>query len=74
MSFVTWGLSFTMLGMGLTMKVSDFTAVFTRMPALLGLGLSLQFTVMPILGFLLSRLRACSLMISNFHLTSHLKT
>ena len=36
-------------------QVSDFTAVFTTMPALLGLGLSMQFTVMPVLGFLLSR-------------------
>ena len=35
--------------------MSDLTDVFTRMPALLGLGLSLQFTVMPLLGFALSR-------------------
>lgn len=36
-------------------QMSDLTDVFTRMPALLGLGLSLQFTVMPLLGFALSR-------------------
>ena len=41
--------------MGHVVQVSDFTTVFTTMPALLGLGLSLQFTVMPLLGYVLSR-------------------
>jgi len=44
-----------MLGMGLTMRVSELTEVFQRMPWLLVLGLVLQFTVMPVLGFVFSR-------------------
>ncbi len=43
------------LGMGLTMKVDEFIVVFQRMPALLLLGLALQYTVMPGLGYVFSR-------------------
>lgn len=44
-----------MLGMGLTMRVSDFAEVFRRMPQLLLLGMALQYTVMPCLGWIFSR-------------------
>lgn len=54
-SAITSGLALTMLGMGLTMKVADFTAVFQRMPGLLLLGMVLQYSVMPALGFVFSR-------------------
>jgi hypothetical protein len=40
--FIASGLGFTMLGMGLTMRLSDFSDVFRRMPALLLLGMALQ--------------------------------
>ncbi|KAG2428650.1 hypothetical protein HXX76_011355 [Chlamydomonas incerta] len=53
--FITWGLALTMLGMGLTMRLADFADVFRRMPALLLLGMGLQYTVMPALGWLFSR-------------------
>ncbi|GIL78777.1 hypothetical protein Vretimale_266 [Volvox reticuliferus] len=53
--FITWGLALTMLGMGLTMRLSDFGDVFRRMPLLLLLGMLLQYTVMPGLGWLFSR-------------------
>ncbi|EFJ53046.1 hypothetical protein VOLCADRAFT_102664 [Volvox carteri f. nagariensis] len=53
--FITWGLALTMLGMGLTMRLSDFGDVFRRMPQLLLLGMALQYTVMPALGWLFSR-------------------
>mmetsp|Transcript_10061 Transcript_10061/g.21515 ORF Transcript_10061/g.21515 Transcript_10061/m.21515 type:complete len:390 (+) Transcript_10061:220-1389(+) len=55
MSYVTWGLAFSMMGMGFTMKFADFTSVFTTTPQLLLLGLALQFSVMPLLGYALSR-------------------
>ncbi|GFR42496.1 hypothetical protein Agub_g3293, partial [Astrephomene gubernaculifera] len=45
----------TMLGMGLTMRLSDFGAVFRAMPGLLLLGMVLQYSVMPGLGWLISR-------------------
>ncbi|GLI66081.1 hypothetical protein VaNZ11_009800, partial [Volvox africanus] len=53
--FITWGLALTMLGMGLTMRLSDFGDVFRRMPLLLLLGMLLQYTLMPGLGWLFSR-------------------
>ncbi|KAG2449723.1 hypothetical protein HYH02_005250 [Chlamydomonas schloesseri] len=53
--FITWGLALTMLGMGLTMRLADFADVFRRMPGLLLLGMGLQYTVMPGLGWLFSR-------------------
>ncbi|KAG2501296.1 hypothetical protein HYH03_001096 [Edaphochlamys debaryana] len=53
--FITWGLALTMLGMGLTMRLQDFANVFRRMPGLLLLGMVLQYSVMPGLGWLFSR-------------------
>lgn len=43
------------LGMGLTMQLSDFAGVFRTMPQLLLLGMALQYTVMPALGWAFSR-------------------
>uniref|UniRef100_A0A7S3QN71 Bile acid:sodium symporter n=1 Tax=Dunaliella tertiolecta TaxID=3047 RepID=A0A7S3QN71_DUNTE len=53
--WITWLLAATMLGMGLTMKLADFSRVFTASPWLLLFGLGLQYTVMPCLGFAISR-------------------
>eukprot|EP00798_Chlamydomonas_sp_ICE-L_P010344 gene10344-8280_t len=55
MNKITWGLALTMLGMGFTMKIADFTAVFTKQPQLLLLGMGLQFTLMPLIGYTISR-------------------
>ncbi|MEW5306495.1 MAG: hypothetical protein WDW36_008954 [Sanguina aurantia] len=52
---LTTGLALTMLGMGLTMRLSDFGTVVSTMPQLLVLGMAMQFTIMPALGFLFSR-------------------
>ncbi len=41
--------------MGLTMQLSDFAGVFRTMPQLLLLGMALQYTVMPALGWAFSR-------------------
>jgi BASS family bile acid:Na+ symporter len=55
LSYVTPALGLTMLGMGLTLRLEDFMQVVKKMPALLFLGLALQFSVMPLLGYSLSR-------------------
>lgn len=47
---ITGGLGLIMLGMGLTLKREDFQRVLTQ-PAKVFLGVGLQFTVMPALGF-----------------------
>lgn len=47
---ITPGLQIIMLGMGLTLDVSDFTRVF-RSPAAIGWGVLLQYTLMPMLGW-----------------------
>ena len=44
------GLGLIMLGMGLTLEVADFRRVLRR-PAPIGLGVVLQFLVMPLLGW-----------------------
>lgn len=49
------GLGIIMLGMGLTLSFKDFRGVFTR-PREIFLGILLQYTVMPLLGWLLSYL------------------
>ena len=51
--FITYGLGFIMLSMGLSLKTSDFYQVF-KTPTWALLGLSLQFTIMPFLGWLLA--------------------
>lgn len=52
------GLAVIMLGMGLTLTPEDFRSVFVRQPRRVLLGVLLQYTVMPFLGWLLSDLFA----------------
>ena len=54
-SLITIGLGGIMLGMGLTLKASDFIQVL-RYPKWVLIGLGLQFLVMPILGWRLAQL------------------
>jgi BASS family bile acid:Na+ symporter len=54
---MTPGLQIIMLGMGLTLEVGDFSRVF-RAPAPIGWGVLLQYTIMPLLGWLMSYLFA----------------
>lgn len=49
-SMITYGLGGIMLGMGLTLRWRDFAEV-TKTPTWLLIGMLLQFTVMPILGW-----------------------
>jgi len=52
---ITVGLGIIMLGMGLTLTLEDFRRVWKR-PAAIGLGVSLQFVVMPFLGWGIAQL------------------
>lgn len=52
---ITLGLAGIMLGMGLTLKGSDFVQVIKH-PKWVSLGLGMQFLVMPFLGWSLARL------------------
>ena len=54
-SLLPLGLGLIMLGMGLTLKMEDFLHVL-HYPKWIGLGLVLQFTVMPLLGWGLAKL------------------
>ncbi len=54
-SQITNGLMFVMLGMGLTLTFKEIGRVFTRQPALLALGMVLQYSVLPAIGFAISR-------------------
>ena len=47
---IQWGLGFIMLGMGLTLRFDDFRPVFRR-PGAVAIGVVLQFSVMPALGW-----------------------
>ncbi len=53
--WITWGLAFIMLGMGITLTVDDFRRV-TRIPYQVFLGTFLHFTVMPALGWSAAKL------------------
>ncbi|MBK6978417.1 MAG: bile acid:sodium symporter family protein [Cytophagaceae bacterium] len=53
-TFIKPVLQIIMLGMGATMTVQDFVEIF-KSPKKVFIGLLAQFTIMPILGFLLSR-------------------
>lgn len=48
--WITAGLGFIMLGMGLTLKWEDFAEVF-KSPKLVFFGVLLQYTIMPLLGW-----------------------
>jgi bile acid:Na+ symporter, BASS family len=52
---ITIGLGIIMLGMGLTLSLADFRRVWQR-PAAIGLGVVLQFAVMPFLGWGIAQL------------------
>lgn len=52
---ITNGLMFVMLGMGLTLTFKEIGSVFTRQPQLLALGMVLQYSVLPALGYAISR-------------------
>lgn len=52
-SYVNYILMIVMFGMGLTLKLEDFKVVFTR-PKDIIIGAIAQFTIMPLLAFLLS--------------------
>jgi BASS family bile acid:Na+ symporter len=52
-SYIVWGLALVMLGMGLTLTVDDFKSVF-RMPKAVALGVTAQFTIMPLSGWLIA--------------------
>lgn len=53
-SVVNYLLGVVMLGMGMTLKLSDFKVVFTRPKAVL-IGILAQFIIMPLLAFVLVR-------------------
>ncbi len=55
--WIVWGLAVIMLGMGLTLTIDDFRAVF-RMPRAVALAFIAQFTIMPLLGWSLGKLFA----------------
>lgn len=48
--WIVWGLAIIMLGMGLTLTLQDFAAV-RSMPKAVVIGLSAQYTIMPLLGW-----------------------
>ena len=52
---ITVGLGIIMLGMGLTLTVEDFRRVLRR-PKAVGIGVVLQFAVMPLLGWGIAQL------------------
>ena len=54
-NLMTWALALVMLGMGLTLKVEDFRALF-RMPRTVVLAAISQYTVMPLSGWLIAHL------------------
>lgn len=53
--WINYLLMIVMFGMGLTMKLSDFTVVFSR-PKDVIVGCAAQFLIMPLLAFLLAKL------------------
>ncbi|KAK9824692.1 hypothetical protein WJX72_012444 [[Myrmecia] bisecta] len=52
---ITAALALTMLSMGTTLTMEDFKSV-ARFPKRVAIGVSLQYTIMPLLGYMLSRL------------------
>ncbi len=48
--FIVWGLAVIMLGMGVTLSVSDFKTVL-KMPRAVAVGFFAQYTMMPFLGW-----------------------
>ena len=52
-TYVNYLLMIVMFGMGITLKLEDFKVLFTR-PKDIAIGAIAQFTIMPLLAFLLS--------------------
>ncbi|MET1256903.1 bile acid:sodium symporter family protein [Aliikangiella maris] len=52
-SLITWGLGIIMLSMGLTLKFDDFAEI-ARSPKGSLVGVALQYTIMPLLGWLIA--------------------
>ncbi|MBN8418395.1 MAG: bile acid:sodium symporter family protein [Verrucomicrobia bacterium] len=52
--WIFWSLAASMLGMGLTLSLADFKAI-ARMPGCVALGFAAQYTVMPLIGWLIAR-------------------
>ena len=46
---------FVMLGMGLTLTYTEIISVFFKQPQLLLLGMVLQYTTLPVVGYFISR-------------------
>jgi BASS family bile acid:Na+ symporter len=53
--WIPWGLAIIMLGMGVTLTVTDFRRVLT-MPRAIAVGFTAQYLIMPFLGWSLARL------------------
>ena len=53
--FVPWLLGIVMLGMGMTIKPSDFKLVFKE-PRSVIIGVILQFTIMPTLAYTIAKI------------------
>ena len=53
-SWINWLLGIVMFGMGLTLKMDDFKVVFSR-PKDIIIGFIAQFTLMPLIAFLLAK-------------------
>jgi bile acid:Na+ symporter, BASS family len=53
--WVVWALTIVMLSMGSTLTIADFRRL-TQMPGAVGLGFCLQYTVMPLSGWLIATL------------------
>jgi bile acid:Na+ symporter, BASS family len=51
--WIVWALSVSMLGMGLTLSIEDFRGLL-RMPGSVALGFVSQYTVMPLIGWLVA--------------------
>jgi len=51
---IVWGLAIIMIGMGITLTFDDFRRV-ARMPRSVAIGVVLQFTIMPFLGWAIAR-------------------
>ncbi|OYW76006.1 MAG: bile acid transporter family protein [Verrucomicrobia bacterium 12-59-8] len=51
--WIFWSLAASMLGMGLTLSLDDFKAI-ARMPGCVALGFAAQYTVMPLIGWLIA--------------------
>ncbi len=49
--YITVGLGVIMLGMGLTLRLSDFSDIF-RMPKIIAIGILAQFVIMPLSAYL----------------------